>query len=127
MRETKNTPARARAGAAARTHACRACGDAITSGDLSRKYCCDLCEIGAGLRSKSSRSQRLYAESATALAALLGTARPKQRPVVRAATLAETPDVPAATATARGDYLTGGARAVVQAHSSAASAVAATV
>lgn len=90
---------------------CQYCGDQFTPGARD-KYCSDECAHGAALRRKRKWNRNnpkvCYDRPAVVTAPLRITL------VRRAATLAETPDVPAVTA-ARGDYLTGGAAATMQA------------
>jgi hypothetical protein len=97
---------------AKRLPVCQHCGDKFTPRTLSQKYCDDECAHGAALRKQRGRNRQ---RDTTAGPLPARTPQP-QRTVPRARTLADTPDTPAITAE-RGDYLTGGAAATMQATS----------
>jgi hypothetical protein len=90
--------------------ACQHCGNGFVPRTLSQKYCDDECAYGAALRKQRGRNRQ---RDTTAGPLPVRTPQP-QRTVLRARTLADTPDVPAVAAE-RGDYLTGAAAATMQA------------
>lgn len=90
---------------------CQYCDDQFTPGARD-KYCSDECAHGAALRRK--RKWNRNNPKVTNVGDPIVTPPVVAPTMRRAATLAETPDVPAVTA-ARGDYLTGAAAATMQA------------
>jgi hypothetical protein len=98
---------------------CAVCGVMFSPRYAHEKYHGPACRaVGKALSNAAydaQRGGREYAEAREALAVLQRTPQP-QRTVLRARTLADTPDVPAITAE-RGDYVTGGAAATMQATS----------
>ena len=111
MTDTTTTPPPARGGAKKRP-ACQHCGNGFVPRTASQKYCDDECAYGAALRKQRGRNR----QRDTTAGPVPAFVSQRAAPVRRAATLAETPDVPAATAD-RGEQLTGGAAAVMQATS----------
>ena len=96
---------------------CPECNDPLDAdAPNSKVYCCRTCLVRA--RNKRNRPVRLTANiPVAAYTAPVRTPQP-HRTVLRARTLADTPDVPAVAAE-RGDYLTGAAAATMQAVSGA--------
>ena len=92
---------------------CGHCGDQFIPKFGQEKYCGPDCAYNAKLRKGRVNRGMPFHESAQALAELKAS-RPAPVQIKRATSLAETPDVPAVTAM-RGDYLTGGASAGMQA------------
>lgn len=115
MTDTTTTPPPARGGACACT--CRVCGCTFPSHHHRNTICSDRCRAKRNDLSRKAYRERL----AQGIVSDRGKippqpVAPRVVPVKRAATLADTPDIPAVTA-ARGDYLTGGAAATMQAPS----------
>lgn len=98
------------------TRSCAQCGDPLDPLALpAKKYCCRTCLVRArNRRNRPTHSATCYAAAEAALNAIQVPKRPR-RPVFRAATLAATPDEPAASMD-RDDQLTGGAPAAGYAH-----------
>ena len=98
---------------------CTVCGEEFKSVHHRNRICSDECRLTQQRVSKELYRQRVAAGLVRDRRPLEPrTVAPRVVPVRRAATLAETPDVPACAAD-RGDYLTGGAAAAMQATSGA--------
>lgn len=94
---------------------CTVCGEEFKSVHHRNRICSDECRREQARVSKELYRYRVANGLVRDRRPLEPrTVAPRPAPTRRAATLAETPDVPAVTA-ARGDYLTGGAAATMQA------------
>lgn len=94
-----------------RLRSCQHCGNGFKAVSNLQKYCNDECAYGSQLRKMRNRSAE---EQRKNLASLKHVTQAKPKPLRRASTLAETPDIPA-QGIDRGEQLTGACSATVQA------------